>query len=91
MAVRVRGHKDGSRFIIYATYRFRSVFEGEADCDIRGGELLTVPDGDMQPIVEAVRRVAADSAERIGEDHFALDMIEVGRNCIADLPALELM
>lgn len=83
--LRVRQHEDG-RAIVYGVYDYDTRFQGEDGCRLRGGEII---DADAD-VATAIRRVAEEFAERIGSDYFGLDAIEVGNQCIADLPAEEL-
>ena len=89
MALRVRQHADG-RAIVYGSYSYDTQFQGARNKEVRGGLMLDAPlDGVTLDLADAIQRVAEELAERIGDEYFELDMVELGQQCIANLPALQ--
>lgn len=83
-AIRVRQHADG-RAIVYGSYHHESQYQGERGVEVRGGMLLDAG----ADIVAAIEEVAAGLADRIGDGHHGIDMVELGHGCVAHLPAVE--
>ena len=84
-ALRVRQHDDG-RAIVYAVYSYSSVFQGERNYSVRGGEMVGA-DSDLPAMIRRVGEWAA-AQEHSGDD--AARWAALIRECIADLPAEEL-
>jgi len=97
MSLRVRQHADG-RAIVYGAYDHEDA-GSQRGRTIRGGIKLAaggflehpddLPQADGRDLPDAIASVARDLAERIGEEHFGLDMVELGHECVANLPAVE--
>lgn len=87
----VRQHADG-RTIVYAMHSYLSQYQNESGRSVRGGELLTVPDGDTASIIEAICRVAAEIEVRMpeGEQWSTGVFPRLAHECTADLPAVEI-
>jgi len=86
--VRVRQHADG-RMIVYGVYDYDTVFQGERGITIRAGVVL---DAGADP-VSAIRTVGETLDEALAEagfDALTPQVSEATRDCIADLPAVEL-
>lgn len=82
----VRQHDDG-RAIVYASYNHTSAFQSESDYSCRAGVLLDSSDDLPAAINEVAREIA--SQEHASSD--AEKWPTLARNCIADLPAEELV
>lgn len=96
-AIRVREHADG-RTIVYGSYSYDTSWQHESSREIRGGLLLDPHAGSYiaivakgkTPLIDAIEDVAEQLSERVGEEYFGLDMVELGQQCMADLPAVEI-
>lgn len=84
--VKVRRHEDG-RSIVYAAYKYSSQWQNEGGVGVRGGELVAADDD----VIEAIRRVCADMAERVNAERRLGDIfLRLAHECTADLPAVEI-
>lgn len=82
-SIRVRQHADG-RAIVTAAYDYDSNWQGEANREYRGGELVDAG-ADLASVIGRVGRLMVESA---GDTRVDLHMVI--RDCIAALPAEEL-
>ena len=87
--LRVRQHADG-RTLVYGTYHYTTLFQGEDDAHAAAGSLVSIADGDGA-IITAIR----DTAERLSSydslpDDWQPDWPLLADECIADLPAEQL-
>jgi hypothetical protein len=95
MAIRVRQHADG-RTIVYATYDYDTRWQHERCRQYKAGEMFPVNGadagriGDTEPIIAAINRVASEMAGLVGDGPGGLSFRDLARECIADLPAVEL-
>jgi hypothetical protein len=92
--IRVRQHSD-KRTLVYGVYDYDTAFQGESGAAARRGVMLT--DASEEDTIAAIRRVAAELRE--AEDEAAIDERHkeaqrwhaAAQECIADLPATELV
>lgn len=82
-SIRVRQHADG-RAIVYGTYEYESAWQGERDVTERAGVLLEDADADLADAINGVMDTLAELSD--DEDFVG----RVARECIADLPAVEI-
>ena len=84
-AIRVRRHADG-RVIVHGSYVYDANSTTERSHQFRDGVVLEA-DGDIVQAIQEVARELDDRVQSVGGDRFGVDMLELGRGCIADLPA----
>jgi hypothetical protein len=88
MSIRVRRHEDG-RAIIYAEYEYDTLWQNEDCLRAKSGEVCDAG----ADIVAAIRRVGATIAEaaaEAGHDDFGAHVSAAIRECVANLPAVEM-
>lgn len=85
ITIRVRQHTDG-RAVVYGIYDYSSNFEGEANLNIRAGELCAVG-ADLAAAIRAVGTDVIAQLDGRGNETAVRDVIN---ECIADLPAVDL-
>lgn len=86
--IRVRRHAD-CRMIVYGVYDYDTEFQRERAITTRAGELLE-PGADPVAAIRAVGATLAESTEEAGYAGFRSHISAAVRDCIADLPAVEL-
>lgn len=73
----------GDRYVVYGVYDHTSAWQGERDVEERVGRLH---DGSIDSLAVVISEVASELIDRTGDDLIA----KLGRECIADLPAVQL-
>lgn len=88
--IRVRQHEDG-RSIIYATYSYQSNWANSRDYNAKHGEILTKEHATPDGICLAIKRIANRMSECECDGNDNQRWQTLADECIADLPAEQLI